>query len=211
MPRILEKVERRLGEKLFLKGDRCVGPKCAAVRRAYPPGRRAGARGRGRGRRGGSEFGELLREKQKVRFFYMLDDGQIKRYVEKASRENGIFGDNLMRLLERRLDTLVWRSGFASSRRTTHQAVVHGHITVNGRTIASPSYIVKAGDVICIGERARGSGLFQGLMDRLRSVRPPSYLSLDKERLCATLTRLPEGGELGLTFDAAKVKEFYSR
>lgn len=213
MPRILEKVERRLGEKLFLKGDRCVGPKCAMVRRAYPPGihgKKRGGRGRGRGR-DGSEFGTLLGEKQKVRFFYGLDDTHIKRYVGEASRQTGIFGDNLIRALERRLDTIVWRLGFTPSRRGARQAIVHGHITINGRIIAAPSYMVKTGDAICIAERARRGGVFQSLADRLRPVQPPSHLSLDKERACGTLVKTPEAGELGLTFDIAKVKEFYSR
>lgn len=209
MAKVLEKVERRLGEKLFLKGDRCVGPKCAMVRRAYPPGIHGKKRG-GRGR-GGSEFGELLHEKQKVRFFYGLDDTHIKRYVGEASRQAGIFGDNFMRALERRLDTIVWRLGFTPSRRGARQAVVHGHITVNGRSVAAPSYMVRTGDEVCIAERARRGGVFQSLTDRLRAAQPPSHLSIDKEGACGTLERLPEAGELGLTFDPAKVKEFYSR
>ena len=205
MPRILEKVERRLGEKLFLKGDRCVGPKCAAVRRAYPPGPQRKGRGRGRG---GSEYGELLREKQKVRYFYGLDDREMKRYVEAAARQTGIFGANFMSLLERRLDIVVWRLGLVPSRRTGRQLVGHGHVAVNGRTVSIPSYAVRQGDVVALTGRL---GASPALTERLRAIQPPRWLTLDKGQSRGTMVGLPEGEELGLTFDVTKIKEFYSR
>lgn len=208
MPKTLEKAERRLGEKLFLKGDRCVGPKCAAIRRSYPPGIHGKARGRGRGL---SEYAELLREKQKVRFFYSLDDGQVKRYADMASGEKGVFGDNFLRLLERRLDVTVWRLGFTASRRTARQAINHGHIAVNGRKVRACSYAVKKGDVIGISERALKSGLFQSLQDRLRGAQPALWLSLDRDNLQGIVSGLPSVEELGSSFDVTKVKEFYSR
>lgn len=207
--KVLEKVERRLGEKLFLKGDRCIGPKCAAIRRSYPPGIH-GKKRRGRGR-GSSEYGELLREKQKVRFSYSLDDGQIKSYVGEASRQGGIFSDNLLRLLERRLDVIVWRLGFAASRRAARQAVSHGLISVNGRPVSIPSYEVRKGDIVAVAERAAKSGFLQALSERLRSTQPPAWLTLDKEKAQGTVSRLPASADIELTFDAAKIKEFYSR
>jgi len=208
MPRILEKVERRLGEKLFLKGDRCVGPKCAMIRRAYPPGIHGKKRSRGRG---SSEYRELLREKQKVRFFYSLDDGQIKRYVEKASSRGGVFGENLLRALERRLDVVVWRLGFTPSRRTARQAISHGHITVNGRPISSSSYAVEKGDVVGLGGRGMKSGMFRAFVEGQHTPPPPSWLALNKEKAQGSVAGLPAAEELGFSFDLAKVKEFYSQ
>lgn len=205
MPRILEKVERRLGEKLFLKGDRCSGPKCAMVRRAYPPGPHRKGRGRGRG---GSEYGELLKEKQKARFFYGLDDTEIKRYVDTAAREQGVFGANFMRLLERRLDVVVWRLGLAPSRRHARQLVGHGHIEVNGRVVNIPSYSVRRGDRVALVGKMSAS---PALTERLRAVQPPRWLTLDKGQRQGTMVAVPEGEELGLTFDVTKIKEFYSR
>lgn len=211
MVRILEKVERRLGEKLFLKGERCAGPKCAAMRRAYPPGHK-GSKGSKRGRgRGGSEYGELLREKQKMRFFYGLDDGEIKRYVERASREAGLFATNLIRMIERRLDVVVWRMGFAPSRRSARQLIGHGHIAVNGRFVSAPSYAVRTGEKIRMAERAQKIYVSPQGTDRPHAIAPPRWLTLDKNRPEGTVAGLPEPDDLGLSFDVIKIKEFYSR
>lgn len=209
MPRILEKVERRLGEKLFLKGDRCTGPKCAGARRAYPPGIKSKKRGRGRG---GSEYGELLREKQKMRFFYGLDDGDIKRYVKKASHETGVFSANFLRMIERRLDVVVWRLGLAPSRRSARQLIGHGHVSINGRAVSVPSYAVRPGEKIAAGERARQAYARIQASDqppRPRSI--PKWLTVDKDHGGGTVAGLPEPEELGLTFDVVKIKEFYFR
>ncbi|MBI2053252.1 MAG: 30S ribosomal protein S4 [Candidatus Sungbacteria bacterium] len=209
--RILEKTERRLGTKLFLKGDRCVGPKCAMVRRAYAPGVHGSKKG---GRRGKSpsEFGELIREKQKMRFFYGLDDSDIKSYVERASQKPGVFDAHLMRMIESRLDVVVRRLGFAPSGRAARQTVVHGHITVNGSTVRSPSYQTKKGDVIGLTERSARTPSFASLSERMRAATPPPWLTADPERKTGTVTGIPERDlSAGVTFDAVKVKEFYSR
>lgn len=208
MPRVLEKVERRLGEKLFLKGERCLGPKCACVRRAFPPGPKGSKRPRGRGP---SEYGELLREKQKMRFFYGLDDTEIKRYVDRASHETGLFSANFLRMIERRLDVIVWRLGLAPSRRAARQLIGHGHVAVNGRGVSVPSYAVRVGEKIALTERAqKARPTPQGGENQHRGTLP-RWLSVDTALREATIVAMPEPDELGHTFDVVKVKEFYSR
>ena len=209
MARILEKVERRLGEKLFLKGSRCVGPKCAAVRRAYPPGLHG--KKSGRRRRAGSEFGQLLREKQKLRFLYGLDDRKIKRYSREAAFGRGVFTENLLALLERRLDNVIFRLGFAESRRIARQAVSHGHTTVNEKTITIPSYQVRSGDSVAIKEASLSSGHFADLEARLKKYEPPRWISLDKNKKIGTIAAMPGLNDTAVNVDITKVKEFYSR
>lgn len=213
MPKILEKTERRLGEKLFLKGDRCIGPKCALVRRAYAPGVHGPKKGKGKGRPGkSSEFGDLQREKQKLRFFYGLDNRDIKHYVEQAARKSsGLFDNNLIRLLESRLDVTVRRLGFAPSGRASRQAVNHGHIVVNGRTVRTPSYQTKKGDVIAFTPRAGRTVGFAALGERLAEVKTPSWLALNAGQKTGTIIGIPERDQSGTPFDIIKVKEFYSR
>mgnify|MGYP001586242657 CR=1 FL=1 len=209
MVRTLEKVERRIGEKLFLKGDRCLGPKCAYVRHSQPPG----MHGKGtRRRRDSSEFGALLKEKMKMRYYYGLDDSDIKRYVKVAALEKGAFHINILRLLERRLDSIVFRLGFAVSRRQARQMISHGHITVNDRRVSIPSYRVNVGDRVGIKEGSLTiSPLFGDMQNRLRSYEAPKYLSLAKESFTGEVSALPELDERHLMLDATKVKEFYSR
>ena len=208
MPKVLEKVERRLGEKLFLKGERCVGAKCAAVRRGYPPG----AHGKKRAsRRAGSEYGQMLREKQKVRFFYGLDDRKVERYSKEAARRGGLFGKELMRLLETRLDNAVFRLGFAESRRSARMMVSHGHITVNGRILNIPSYRVKKGEEVAIREISLALSLFEGLEARLKKIETPRWLNLDRSKKSGKMISLPEAEDQREIFAFAKVKEFYSR
>ncbi len=206
--KILEKTERRLGEKLFLKGDRCIGPKCAMVRRAYPPGAHGKKRSR---RRDSSEFGSLLREKQKVRFTYGLDDRDVKRYAQKAAAARGVFSVTFMRLLESRLDNVVFRLGFVSSRHLARQLVSHGHVTVHSRTVTIPSYQVRKGDMVAIKERMLGTPLFSELGTRLKKHTPPAWLTLDRERRIGMVTTevMPEGNEM--LMDTMKIKEFYFR
>lgn len=207
--KVLEKTERRLGDKLFLKGDRCVGPKCAAVRRAYPPGVHGKS---GKRRRESSEYGSLLKEKQKVRFAYGLDDTELKSYISRAvSVKKGVFGSNVLRMLERRLDNAVYRLGFASSRRLARQAIVHGHVTVNGRAVRAPSYDLRTGDVIGLKERALKSGMFADIDDRLKSYNSPSWLQSDKTKKTGMVAREPEIDEAAMSIDIIKIKEFYSR
>ena len=213
MPKILEKTERRLGEKLFLKGDRCLGPKCAMVRRAYAPGahgmKKAGARSRGR--RSVSEFAELMREKQKLRFFYGLDNHDVKRYVERASARPGLFDDNLIRMIESRLDVTVRRLGFSPSGRSARQAVNHGHIMVNGRCVRTPSYETKKGDRIELTPRVGRTAGFAGIGERMSAIQTPPWLTPDPEQKIGTVSGIPDRGLSGVSFDAVKVKEFYSR
>ena len=204
--RILEKTERRLGEKLLLKGDRCSGPKCAMTRRNYPPG----IHGRRR-RRGLSEYGELLQEKQKVRFLYGLDDHEIEGYVKKAQRRAGLFGANFLSLLERRLDNTVFRLGLAPSRRIARHLVSYRHITVNGKTVSIPSYQVKKEEVIGIREASQISPLFAELDARLKKYAPPKWRRLEKEKRHGIVTGMPEADDAQLTLDVAKIKEFYMR
>ncbi len=207
MTKVLEKTERRLGEKLFLKGERCLGPKCAVARRAYPPGVHGKNRRR---RRESSEFGSLLREKQKMRFIYGLDDGDVKRYTEKAASARGIFGVALMRLLESRLDNVVFRLGFASSRRLARQLVNHGHVLVNSRMVTIPSYSVRKDEVIALKETTKKSSLFSELDSRLKKHIPPVWLAREEGRKGKVVGEvMPEGNEILL--DITKIKEFYSR
>lgn len=208
--RILEKTERRLGERLFLKGDRCIGPKCAQVRRAYAPGAHGAKKGGRRGR-SASEFGDLMREKQKLRFFYGLDDSDIKRYVERASQKQGVFDAHLIRMIESRLDIVVRRLGFAPSGRAARQTVTHGHVTVNGRSVRAPSYQTKKGDVIGLSESSARMPSFISVSERLRAAHPPAWLTVDPEHKTGTVSGIPGREGSGVMFDVVKVKEFYSR
>ena len=139
---------RREGQKLFLKGDRCYSTKCALEKRNFPPGQH------GQGRKKISEYGLQLREKQKTKRFYGLQETQFRNLFDKAARKKGITGENLLILLETRLDNVVFRLGFASSRKEARQLVTHGHFTVNGRKVDIPSYQVKAGDIIKVKEKS---------------------------------------------------------
>lgn len=207
MQKILEKVERRLGEHLFLKGERCSGPKCALTRRPSVPG----MHGKKRRRRGGSEFGKLLSEKQKVRFLYGLDDHDIERYVEKAAGASGVFSSNFLRMLESRLDNVVFRTGMVESRRIARQLVRHGHVLVNGRRASIPSMRIRKGDVISFKERILASPVFVHLESRLKKYEAPRWITLNKERREALIVDVPDVDELAVSHDATKIKEFYSR
>ena len=205
MTKVLEKVERRLGEKLFIKGDRCAGPKCAMVRRSFAPG----VHGKGR-RREPSEFGVLFREKQKIRYLYGLDDKDLKRYIVMAESQKGMFGANVLKLLERRLDNVVFRLGFGDSRRMARQAIGHGHILVNGKIVSIPSFQVKKGSVIALKESSIAS-VFKGIDDRLRSYVVPRWLALDASKKSGTVAADPDANDAETTVDITKIKEFYSR
>jgi len=208
MSKVLEKVERRLEEKLFLKGERCAGPKCAAVRRNYPPGMHGKS---SRQKRGLSEYGKLLRYKQIVRFFYGLDDRDIRRYTKKAASEPGVFSSNFLQILERRLDNVVFRLGFAESRAQARHLVSYGHILVNGKRVNIPSYQVKKGEVITLKKSSLSSPLFAELDSRIKKIEVPAWLELDKTTKTGRVVDLPETSELETQLDATKIKEFYSR
>lgn len=210
MAQVLEKVERRLGEKLFIKGDRCVGPKCASVRRAYPPGAH-GKKKRG-GRGGGSEYGQLLRGKQKVRYLYNLDDKDIKRYATKAAQKVGIFSSNFFTMLEERLDNVVFRLGLVTSRRAARHAVKYGHILINGKIVNIPSYQVKKGETVTIKETSLPSGLFTNLDIRIKKYESPVWLTLDRNKKSGLVAGRPDANEgIASGIDFTKIKEFYSR
>ena len=206
MPQVLEKVERRLGEKLLLKGSRCVGPKCAQVRRSYPPG----VHGKKR-KRGSSEYGTLLREKQKIRYVYGLDDKDIKRYSMEAAGKPGVFSSRFLESLERRLDNVVFRLGFAESRRIARHLVGYGHVAVNGKTLNIPSYRVKVGDSVALKERTLKKGILPDLDASLKKVEPPAWLAIDKEKKIGKVLALPDAGAVETVTDVTKIKEFYSR
>ena len=206
MPRILEKKERALGEKLFLKGERCAGAKCVMVRRNYPPG----AHGK-RKRRASSEFGTLLREKQKVRFLYGVDDATVRRYSKEAAFAKGVFSSNFWRILESRLDNVVFRLCFSVSRRAAQQAINHGHVLVNEKTVTISSFRVAPGDVISLKERTARLGLFQDLGSKLARQQTPQWLLIDPEKKTGKIAKAPDVEDLETMFDATKIKEFYSR
>jgi small subunit ribosomal protein S4 len=208
MQKMLEKIERRLGERLFLKGDRCSGPKCAAVRKSYPPG----IHGRKKKRRKSiSEFSTMLREKQKIRFLYGLDDRDIKRYAQEAALGEGLFSSLFFAILESRLDNAVFRLGFAPSRRVARQLVNHAHVAVNGRAVTIPSFRVRKGDRIGLTRRFLKSGALEGLNIRLKKYAPPPWLALDREKKDGEVVGVPESRDEEAIFDAAKMKEFYAR
>ena len=206
MPRILEKKERALGAKLFLKGERCAGAKCVMVRRNYPPG----AHGK-RKRRASSEFGTLLREKQKARFLYGIDDATVRRYSKEAAFAKGVFSSNFWRILESRLDNVVFRLGFSVSRRAAQQIIGHGHVLVNGKRATIPSIQVRVGDTISLKERTARLGLFQDLESKLARQQTPQWLEIDPAKKAGRVVKTPDVDDIALMFDATKIKEFYSR
>lgn len=196
---------RREDMKLFLKGERCYTDKCAFERRAYPPGQH------GQGRRKRSDYGEQLREKQKVRRMYGILERQFRNYYKKAAGMKGVTGENLLSLLERRLDNAVYRFGFASTRSEARQLVLHQHFTVNGRKVNIPSYLLKPGDVVEVKERSRKVGAITeaiGAVDR-RGI--PSWLELNKDSFKGTVQSLPVREELTLPVREQLIVELYSK
>ena len=196
---------RREGMKLFLKGERCFTDKCAADRRQYAPGQHGQARSKL------SEYGIQLREKQKIRRIYGVLERQFRLYFERAERMRGITGSNLISLLERRLDNVVFRLGFSMSRSEARQMVRHGHILVNGRKVNIPSFLVKVGDKVEVREKSRK---IQRIADSLGAVsrRPmPSWLDLDKAAFAGAVRAMPVREELTLQMNEQLVVELYSR
>jgi small subunit ribosomal protein S4 len=194
---------RREGMKLFLKGERCLTDKCAVERRPYPPGEH------GRGRIRQSEYRQQLREKQRARRYYQVLEKQFRSYYDKASRQPGVTGENLLRLLERRLDNVLVRLGFASSRRQARQMARHGHFQVNGRRVDIPSYQVRPGDVISVKS---GSGTDQVIRDTTElTATVPAWLQADFDSLTAKVLRLPERGEISVPVQEQLIVELYSK
>jgi len=197
---------RREGQKLFLKGDRCYSEKCAITARPE------GAPGQhGRGRKKDSEYGLQLRAKQKTRRYYGVLEGQFAHYFEMAAKRPGIAGENLLKILESRLDNVVYRLGFASSRAQARQLVVHGHYTVNGSRVNIPSYLLKEGDVVAVSEKSRSEDSIKNLIEA-NSGRPvPMWLEYDKSSLSAKIARLPNREDIDLDVEEHLIVELYSK
>jgi small subunit ribosomal protein S4 len=202
------KLCRREGEKLFLKGDRCFSPKCAIERRAYPPG----LHGRqAKFRRKESDYGLQLREKQKARRVYGVFERQFRRYFKEAVRQKGLTGENLLILLETRLDNVVHRLGLASSRPQARQLVSHGHFEVNGRKTNVPSFLVSAGDTIAVRDNSKKKTFFKDLAQTLDGARVPDWLSLDKNNLSGQVLSEPTRDHIDVTLNEQLIVEHYSR
>ena len=196
---------RREGDKLFLKGDRCYTDKCAIARRSYAPGQH------GQGRKKMSEYGTQLREKQKAKRYYGLLENQFYHYFELASKMTGKTGENLLKVLESRLDNVVYRAGFAMSRPEARQLVTHGHFTVNGKAVNIPSDLVKPGDVVAIVEKSMSSDKIKGVLEANASRPALNWLSVDKNKAQATVVNLPERSEIDLQVEEQLIVELYSK
>jgi small subunit ribosomal protein S4 len=194
---------RREGEKLFLKGERCLTDKCGIERRNYPPGEH------GRGRQKQSEYRLQLREKQKARRYYGVLERQFRNYYDKASRQAGVTGENLLRILESRLDNVLVRLGFAGSRRQARQLVLHGHWTVNGRRVNVPSYQVRPNDVIAMRQGSNAEAAVREATDLVSAV--PAWLQADHDGLTAKVLRHPERSEISVPVQEQLIVELYSK
>jgi small subunit ribosomal protein S4 len=194
---------RREGQKLFLKGQRCFTDKCGVERRSYPPGEH------GRGRVRQSEYRNQLREKQKARRYYQLLEKQFRGYYDRASRQPGVTGENLLRLLETRIDNVLVRLGFAASRRQARQLVRHGHWQVNGRRVDIPSYQVKPDDVISIKAGSNAEDVVRAATELTAAV--PPWLQADHDSLTAKVLRLPERSEISTPVQEQLIVELYSK
>jgi small subunit ribosomal protein S4 len=194
---------RREGQKLFLKGERCMTEKCGVERRSYPPGEH------GRGRMRQSEYRQQLREKQKARRYYQVLEKQFRSYYDKASRQPGVTGENLLRLLERRFDNVLVRLGFAASRRQARQLISHGHWLINGRRVDIPSYHVRPDDVISIRPNSGAGDVVRSATELTAAV--PPWLQADHDALTAKVLRLPERGEIATPVSEQLIVELYSK
>ena len=194
---------RREGMKLFLKGERCLTEKCAIERRSYPPGEH------GRGRIKQSEYLLQLREKQKARRYYGLLETQFRNYYAKATRQGGVTGDNLLRMLETRLDNVIYRLGFAASRAQARQLVRHGHFSVNGRRVNIPSYQVKPDDVMTLKAGSTAAQIVRDATDLTAAVAP--WLQADHEGLTGKVLKWPERAEIDTPVSEQLIVELYSK
>ena len=199
------KMCRRERQKLYLKGTRCEGPKCAIEKRPYPPGEH------GRGRIRESEYLLQLREKQKARRIYGVLERQFRNYYEKATRRSGLTGENLLQLLETRLDNVVYRGGLARSRDEARQLVLHRHFQVNGRTVNVPSCQVKVGDVVTLRERSRNIVPVIGSLELLDSRRIPAWLSTDPSQFQIRVLDLPSRSQIDVPVQEQLIVELYSK
>ena len=198
---------RREGAKLFLKGERCYTDKCAFSRRGYAPGQH----GQGQGRKKVSEYGLQLREKQKARRIYGVLERQFRSYFEKAERQKGVTGENLLVLLERRLDNVVYRMGFASSRTQARQLVMHGHFEAGGHRVDIPSYLVRSDEVVQVCEKSKESPLIQGIGQALAHKTIPVWLEVSVKDMSGKMARYPSREEIDVSIQEHLIVELYSR
>ncbi len=208
------KICKSQGEKLFLKGERCYTPKCAVDRSRDSSGRRApgGPVGVQRRRRRLSDHGIQLQQKQKARHIYGIYERQFRGVFDEAARQTGVTGSNLLKLLERRLDNVVYRAGFATSRPQARQTVNHGHIVVNGKKVDIPSFIVKPGDVVGWREKSKSSGLFKAASDNVgRRRQATNWITVDSDNLTAAIDAVPAEDDIDTTIDTRMIVEYYSR
>ena len=196
---------RRENARLFLKGDRCYGDKCSFERRSYPPGQH------GQRRSKLSDYGVQLREKQKVKRMYGLLEKQFRSYFERAERMKGVTGANLLVLLERRLDNIAYRLGFATSRNQARQLVRHSHVMVNGHKVNIPSYLVKVGDVVTIREKSRKSPILLESLETVARRGVPGWLELEKENFTGTVKAFPAREDLTMPISEQLIVELYSK
>ena len=196
---------RREGQKLFLKGERCYSDKCAVGRRQYAPGQH------GQGRKKLSEYGVQLREKQKAKRYYGVLESQFAKYFEMANKKKGITGENLLQILESRLDNVVYRLGFAVSRPEARQLVKHGHFTVDGNKVDIPSYLVKPGAVITIKENSRSLPKIKSVLEQTEGKVIPKWLDLDKNTLQAKVVNLCDREDIDLDIQEHLIVELYSK
>ena len=198
---------RREGCKLYLKGERCMTDKCALSRREQAPGQH----GAGSGRRRVKEYSLQLREKQKAKRYYGILEKQFENYFKKADRKEGQTGENLLTMIERRLDNVVYRMGMAESRKEARQLVLHAHFTVNGKKVNIPSYEVRKGDVIALKETSRKLEKFKVLIENITARTVPSWMNVDKENIVATITELPTREDVDFPFEEHLIVELYSK
>ncbi|MGE4497815.1 MAG: 30S ribosomal protein S4 [Deferribacterales bacterium] len=199
------KLCRREGTKLYLKGERCYKDKCGIEKKAYPPGQH------GQLRKKLSDYGMQLREKQKVKRLYGILEAQFRLYFEKAARMQGITGENLLSLLERRLDNVVYRAGFAGSRKEARQMVRHSHFLVNGRKVNIPSFIVKPGEVVEVREKSGDHGRVKECLETAEGRGIPEWLTLDKDGKKTQVVRIPERTDINYEIHEHLIVELYSK
>ena len=199
------KLCRREGQKLFLKGERCYSDKCAIARRAYAPGQH------GQDRKKVSEYGLQLRAKQKAKRFYGVLESQFATYFDMATRQNGMAGENLLRILESRIDNVVYRLGWASSRAEARQLVRHGHYTLNGHKANIPSILLKAGDVLTVAEGSRTSEKMKAVVEANGSRPVPKWLEANQETLVGKVVSLPNRDDIDLDVEEHLIVEVFSK
>lgn len=199
------KLCRREGKKLFLKGDSCYTGKCSVERRSYAPGQH------GQGRKKTSEYGMQLRAKQQARRYYGVQEGQFHKYFLMAERQQGMTGENLLRICESRLDNAVYLLGWASSRAEARQLTTHGHYLVNGKKVDIPSYLLKAGDVVSIREKSRDSEKIKAVLEANASRPVPEWLDKNGDDLTAKIVKLPDREQIEVPVEEHLIVEFYSK